>query len=117
MSNGSYISYRGAHVDIEALRNENAHVPAIGNMNVNAKGDLLGRGGVVAKTVDEIARENHRVHAPVRYTGLKGPLPEKTQKALPKATASNSSSATGPKMKPRKEVEAENRDIIIDGED
>jgi hypothetical protein len=116
MSKNTHISYRGAHIDIEALRNENAHVPAIGNMNVNAKGDVLGRGGVIAKTVDEIARENRRVHTPVKHTGLKGPIPESVAIDPPKP-AENSSSATGPAMKPRKEKVADNRDIIVDGEE
>ena len=70
-----HTSYRGATIDMEAMRRENEKVPALGNMNVNAKGDKLARGGAVAKTADQLARENHRVQSAVIQTGLKGPLP------------------------------------------
>ena len=70
-----HTSYRGATIDMEAMRRENEKVPALGNMNVNAKGDKLARGGVIAKTADQLARENHRVQSAVIQTGLKGALP------------------------------------------
>lgn len=110
MSTGKHISYRGTPIDIEALRNENSHVPAVGNMNVNAKGDLLGKGGTVAKTVDEIARENKRVQTAIKHTGLKGAQPDNLVLDNPKP------SATGA-PKPKKEKELENRDITIEGEE
>lgn len=114
MSTGKHISYRGAHIDIEALRNENAHVPAVGNMNVNAKGDLLGRGGSVAKTVDEIARENKRIQTAIKHTGLKGAQPDNLVLDSPAVKPS----ATGPAApKPKKEKELDNRDITIEGDE
>jgi hypothetical protein len=70
-----HTSYRGATIDMDSMRRENEHVPAIGNANVNARGDKLGRAGTVAKTADQIARENHRVQSAVVQTGLKGPVP------------------------------------------
>jgi len=71
MSNGRHVSYNGLHIDMEALRNENAHVPAVGNMGTNARGDVLGKGGAIAKTADQVARENQRVRTPIQQTALK----------------------------------------------
>lgn len=70
-----HTTYRGATIDMDSMRRENEHVPAIGNAGVNAKGDKIGRGGSVTKTADQLARENHRVQSTVVQTGLKGPLP------------------------------------------
>ena len=88
-----HTSYRGNTIDMDTMRRENEKVPALGNMNVNAKGDKISRGGVVAKTADQLARENHRVQSAVIQTGLKGPLPtspatvEQKQVTPVKATA------------------------------
>jgi len=60
---------------MDSLRRENEKTPAIGNMKVNAKGDQINR-GVVTKTADQIARENHRVQTAVINTGLKGKQPD-----------------------------------------
>jgi hypothetical protein len=80
---------------MESLSRENERVPAIGNMKVNAKGDQIDR-GMVTKTAEQIARENHRVQSVVMNTGLKGkqpvapdiqletPKPTKATKVLPK---------------------------------
>ena len=91
------------------MRRENEKVPALGNMNVNAKGDKLARGGAVAKTADQLARENHRVQSAVIQTGLKGAVPtspaavEQKQVTPVKATAKKS-----------KEVEMPSGDIVIE---
>ena len=41
---------QGRMVDIEKLRAANEDVRAVGNMNVNARGDVLGPGGQIATT-------------------------------------------------------------------
>lgn len=51
------LSMRGAPVDFGALALANADKPALGNANMNAKGDILGAGGVVLKTQEQIAQE------------------------------------------------------------
>jgi hypothetical protein len=112
MKKGNHVSYRGTLIDMESIKSENEHVPAIGNMNVNARGDILGKGGVVAKTVDEVAREHHRTRTAIRYSGLKGKQPEGVIEEKKKATPA---SATGKPMAPRqKETEAPNKDIIVE---
>ena len=42
-----YRSMQGRMIDIEKLRAANESVQAVGNMNVNARGDVLGAGGKV----------------------------------------------------------------------
>ena len=105
-----HTSYRGATIDMEAMRRENEKVPALGNMNVNAKGDKLARGGAVAKTADQLARENHRVQSAVIQAGLKGPLPsspaivEQKQVTPVKATAKATSKKTVEKELPSGDI-------------
>ena len=43
-----YRTMQGRMVDIEKLRSANESVQAVGNMNVNARGDVLGAGGEIA---------------------------------------------------------------------
>ena len=44
-----YKTMQGRMVDIEKLRAANESVRAVGNMNVNARGDVLGKGGAVVQ--------------------------------------------------------------------
>lgn len=109
-----HVTYRGTTIDMESLSRENEKVPAIGNMKVNAKGDQINH-GVVTKTADQIARENHRVQSVVVNTGLKGkqPVAPEIQLEAPK-----------PAPKPAKvekvavrETELPNGDIIVGDSD
>ena len=52
-----YRTMQGRMVDIEKLRAANESVRAIGNMNVNARGDVLGPGGRIVKAKEQIMRE------------------------------------------------------------
>ena len=45
---------QGRMVDIEKLRSANETVQAVGNMNVNARGDVLGPGGKVVTPKSEV---------------------------------------------------------------
>ena len=104
-----HVTYRGVTMDMDSMRRENEKTPAIGNMKVNAKGDQI-KGGLVTRTADQIARDNHRVQSAVVSTGLKGKQPTATgitvdapatpAKAPVKATKS-------------KEIELPSGDIII----
>ena len=51
-----YRSMQGRMIDIEKLRAANETVPAVGNMNVNAKGDVLGAGGKVVTPKETVIR-------------------------------------------------------------
>ena len=43
-----YRTMQGRMIDIEKLRSTNEDIRAVGNMNVNARGDVLGPGGQIA---------------------------------------------------------------------
>ena len=45
-----YRTMQGRMIDIEKLRGANEDVRAVGNMNVNARGDILGPSGSIATT-------------------------------------------------------------------
>ena len=49
-----YRTMQGKMVDIEKLRSANEAVRAVGNMNVNARGDVLTRSGDVMQTKAEV---------------------------------------------------------------
>ena len=54
-----YRTMQGRMIDIEKLRAANESTQAVGNMNVNAKGDVLGAGGkVVTKKAEVIPASN-----------------------------------------------------------
>lgn len=52
-----YRTMQGRMVDIEKLRASNEGVKAVGNMNVNARGDVLGAGGQIIKSKEEQMKE------------------------------------------------------------
>ena len=52
-----YRTMQGRMVDIEKLRAANESVQAVGNMNVNAKGDVLGAGGQVVIPKEQIIKK------------------------------------------------------------
>jgi outer membrane biosynthesis protein TonB len=49
-----YRTMQGRMIDIEKLRAANESVQAVGNMNVNARGDVLGAGGQVVTPKETI---------------------------------------------------------------
>ena len=52
-----YRTMQGRMIDIEKLRSSNENIRAVGNMNVNARGDILGRGGRIIKPKEQVMRE------------------------------------------------------------
>ena len=49
-----YRTMQGRMIDIEKLRGSNEDVRAVGNMNVNARGDVLGPGGSISATKEKV---------------------------------------------------------------
>ena len=49
-----YRTMQGRMVDIEKLRASNEHVRAVGNMNVNARGDVLGPSGRIIESKADV---------------------------------------------------------------
>ena len=52
-----YRTMQGRMIDIEKLRASNESTPAVGNMKVNARGDILGAGGQVVTPKETIMRK------------------------------------------------------------
>ena len=52
-----HVSYRGQHIDMELLKFKNQHKVALGNAHLNARGDILGKGGVIIKTKEQRLKE------------------------------------------------------------
>ena len=52
-----YRTMQGRMVDIEKLRAANESVQAVGNMNVNARGDILGPGGQIATKKETVIKK------------------------------------------------------------
>lgn len=56
MSNRHYTA-RGEQIDMNALAMKHSTTPALGNAKMNARGDVLGDGGIVLKTQEQIEAE------------------------------------------------------------
>ena len=48
------LSFRGHQVDMVSLAKKNEKVVALGNANMNGRGDILGKGGKIIKTREEV---------------------------------------------------------------
>lgn len=55
-----YRTMQGRMIDIDKLRAQNETVPAVGNMSVNARGDVLGTGGKVVKAKEQVMKEYYQ---------------------------------------------------------
>jgi hypothetical protein len=96
MAKKLYQTASGKYIDMEALRMANETVIAVGNMNVNARGDIIGTGGKVVKTAaqvnkefyaqnvspasDAIVHENVRAAQGVTADDADGPMDKKAKK-------------------------------------
>ena len=79
-----YRTMQGRMVDIEKLRAANESVQAVGNMNVNARGDVLGPGGKIVTTKETvISKYYEQPKGMVSDTPIKGktmPAPKSVAK-------------------------------------
>lgn len=57
-----YRTANGKFIDPESIMLKNELVQAVGNMRVNARGDLLGPGGEVIKDREEVIKEYYEQH-------------------------------------------------------
>lgn len=64
----THYTYRGQAIDMGAMLLMNEHAIAIGNANMNARGDILGQGGSIAKTIEERTTEYYNLMQPVIET-------------------------------------------------
>ena len=59
----THYTYKGKPVDMGALLMMNQHAVALGNANLNARGDQLGQGGEIIQTAEQIAEEYYQQQA------------------------------------------------------
>ena len=81
-------SNRGASIDFDALMAKAADSTAVGNMRVNAQGDVIGKGGEIVQRNEDRVRAYYK-NNPLSSTSasLKGDTP--TQKLQPDTPISN----------------------------
>jgi hypothetical protein len=102
-----HISMRGEVIDFNRLRMANAEKPALGNASMNARGDIIGQGGVVIKTQEQIDTEYEAALAAQRENSK--PVDIKDLAAVNAAGTGNK-----PKMPPLKPVSVEDADFEPD---
>lgn len=56
-------TYKGRAIDMQALLMVNEHAVALGNANMNARGDILGEGGQIIRTSEQITEEYYQLNA------------------------------------------------------
>jgi hypothetical protein len=95
-----HISMRGEVVDFNRLRMANAEKPALGNASMNARGDLIGHGGVIIKTQEQIDAEHEALIAAQRENSR--PVDIKDMAAV---------AAAAGKMPPPKQVNPDDADF------
>ena len=79
MTNKIYKTAQGQSVDLGAILLKNEHVRAVGNMNVNARGDLLdGSNRVIDQRNQQVARQLESTTQPVPTAVSNKPLHSST---------------------------------------
>ena len=116
-----YRTMQGRMVDIEKLRTANESVRAVGNMNVNARGDVLGPGGQIATTkANVIAKYYEQPKGKVDDTPARAkPTPPRKTPPTPvqKMTPVESKPTAKPveTFKPKTPTEKKGIDAALDG--
>ena len=85
-----YRTMQGRMVDIEKLRAANESVQAVGNMNVNARGDVIGPGGAIVTPKETVIKKYYeQPKGMVSDTPARGksmPVPQPVKKTVQKMT-------------------------------
>ena len=107
---------KGKVLNMQAMYDANQTTQAVGNANMNARGDVLGPGGKVVQSREEVTREYYKNNpkAAVKTVSIKDavdskPVVDQSQTIVEKKTTSK----TKAKAKATKEVELPNGDIEI----
>jgi hypothetical protein len=120
-----YRTMQGRMVDIEKLRGANEQTPAIGNMRVNARGDILGPGGKIIKAKEKVmkeyyetpkgrAQDNPRAKAPPKPKLPPQPKVVQTQTMNPTAVKPTVTKTVS-SFKPKKATPKSGIDAALDG--
>tara|TARA_E500000075_G_scaffold96121_1_gene87616 strand:+ start:786 stop:1172 length:387 start_codon:yes stop_codon:yes gene_type:complete len=116
-----YRTMQGRMIDIERLRAANESVQAVGNMNVNARGDVLGPGGNVVTSKETVIQKYYEQpkgmvsDTPNKGKAMPAPQPkavESKKVATPKVTITKAA----PKVTQKKSVSSKKGiDAALDG--
>ena len=74
---------QGRLIDIDKLRASNETVRAVGNMSVNARGDVIGQGGRIVKSKDDVMKDYYKApkgradDTPIKKEQVQQPIPKK----------------------------------------
>ena len=82
---------QGKVVDMEKLMRQNELMPAIGNMNVNARGDELGPGGKIIRRREDIVADYYEDNPNARPLAVAPVVEEEAPVAAPAPTTTKSS--------------------------
>tara|TARA_R110000782_G_scaffold155047_1_gene247328 strand:- start:274 stop:612 length:339 start_codon:yes stop_codon:yes gene_type:complete len=97
---------QGRMIDIEKLRSANESVQAVGNMNVNARGDVLGASGKVVTPKETVIKKYYeQPKGMVSDTPASKPMPApRKEPPQAKAKAVAPKKVVTPKATPKKTV-------------
>ena len=65
----TYRTANGKNIDFGAMILANETAPALGNMNVNARGDQIDAAGNITKSREDIMREYHKLNTMIPQDG------------------------------------------------
>lgn len=116
-----YRTMQGRMIDIERLRAANESVQAVGNMNVNARGDVLGPGGNVVTSKETVIQKYYEQpkgmvsDTPSKGKAMPAPRP-KAGESKNVATTKVTTPKAAPKVTQKKSVSSKKGiDAALDG--
>ena len=119
-----YKTMQGRMVDIEKLRAANESTQAVGNMNVNARGDVLGAGGQVVTPKEQVIKKYYEQpkgmvsDTPNRGKSMPAPKAEpvkKVQKTTPVQAKPAPKKTVAPQPKKTQSTAKKGIDAALDG--
>lgn len=115
-----YRTRQGQLVDYESLMAQHETAVALGNMNLNARGDRLGRGGTIIQTRDQVVQEYYATaRRSVQNVSIKQVSPdeffETPQQALDRIKSQKVAATEAPTEVPVEEAKPKRR--IVEKED
>ena len=116
---------QGRMVDIDKLRSSNLETPAVGNMGVNARGDVLGKNGQIIKSKDAVMKQYYEtpkgkaqdttVKKTQKVTPIPQPRVEQVQVMNPTVKKVKPTPVNIIKKAPKKEEPKSGIDAALDG--
>lgn len=110
-------SFRGKEVNMLALAKKNEYKVALGNSHQNARGDIIGRGGIILKTREEQIKEYEKTIQQEGMVSMKNEKLSDLEKDLKKYTSKPEKIAPKKQKEVKEKVEeVKEEEIIFDEE-